>query len=650
MGRSGRGDLGARGARPAARDRRGDGARRGRALPRGGPVHRPARRGRPRPRGDQRAPASRPTSTGPVARRSTASPTTAGGSTCGATASSPTSSSRAAWRRTTPSTTRSRRGSTPWPSAARSCCSTCTPTTTGATAPTSRRHRRRRTPRSTSAPAASTTTCSARSSSDFMGDLRDASLGCGPLDARENVVFEGRSLAWWVHDRYPRVGCVLALEFKKTFMDEWTGELRRTTGSAVAQEASPPHCPACTSELETAAVTDGGPAEPARSSAPPTWPWTTVCPCSSRSFRFLLDITPVDADDLRDDFLEGREPDPPSPTASSRPIPDVVRAELDDIDLATVEDPVLGQLLRAKHREMELQLDMLEARDTDDFLPLSVELYGGVSPSLRQAGRGAAGRASPAPSRPTSRSTPRSSWRWPRPRSRATATRTPTSTCTPRSVPTSTASWSRATSCSSARRPRCSRRAPPALLHHEVGTHLVTQANGSHQPIKVLGVGLAGYDETQEGLAVLAEIACGGLTAFRLRQLASRVVTVHRLDRRGDVRRGPRGAGRRRLPERQRVDHRHARLPVRRHDQGRDLPARPRRAARAPRRRRLARPALARQVLPARPAADRRPRRTAGLLRPPRVLPRYLHDPATHANLARAAGTEDLSTLLEGHA
>ena len=58
-----------------------------------------------------------------------------------------------------------------------------------------------------------------------MGDLRDASLGCGPIDARENVAFEGRNLAWWVHDRYPRVGCVLALEFKKTFMDEWTGEL-----------------------------------------------------------------------------------------------------------------------------------------------------------------------------------------------------------------------------------------------------------------------------------------------------------------------------------------------------------------------------------------------------------------------------------------
>ena len=39
-----------------------------------------------------------------------------------------------------------------------------------------------------------------------------------------------------------------------------------------------------------------------------------------------------------------------------------------------------------------------------------------------------------------------------------------------------------------------------------------------------------------------------------------------------------------------------------------------------------------------------------GLLRPPRVLPRYLHDPATPANLARAVGTHDLGTLLEGHA
>ena len=43
------------------------------------------------------------------------------------------------------------------------------------------------------------------------------------FDIRENVKFKGQNLAWWVHERYPDTGCVLALEFKKTFMDEWTG-------------------------------------------------------------------------------------------------------------------------------------------------------------------------------------------------------------------------------------------------------------------------------------------------------------------------------------------------------------------------------------------------------------------------------------------
>ena len=83
----------------------------------------------------------------------------------------------------------------------------------------------------------------------FMGDLRDASLGCGPLDARENVVFEGRNLAWWVHDRYPRVGCVLALEFKKTFMDEWTGELHAERFRC-AQEGLAAALPGLYDELE----------------------------------------------------------------------------------------------------------------------------------------------------------------------------------------------------------------------------------------------------------------------------------------------------------------------------------------------------------------------------------------------------------------
>lgn len=45
------------------------------------------------------------------------------------------------------------------------------------------------------------------------------------LDVRENVAFQGKGeQARFVHDRYPGRGCAIALEFKKFFMDEWTGE------------------------------------------------------------------------------------------------------------------------------------------------------------------------------------------------------------------------------------------------------------------------------------------------------------------------------------------------------------------------------------------------------------------------------------------
>lgn len=56
----------------------------------------------------------------------------------------------------------------------------------------------------------------------FMSDLAAHPLG---LDVRENVKFRGRYLAQWVHSEFPDDGCCLAIEFKKTFMDEWTGEV-----------------------------------------------------------------------------------------------------------------------------------------------------------------------------------------------------------------------------------------------------------------------------------------------------------------------------------------------------------------------------------------------------------------------------------------
>jgi N-formylglutamate deformylase len=59
----------------------------------------------------------------------------------------------------------------------------------------------------------------------FIGDLRQVDVVGHRLDVRENVRFRGGHLAAWVHQRYATHGCALAVEFKKVFMDEWTGEV-----------------------------------------------------------------------------------------------------------------------------------------------------------------------------------------------------------------------------------------------------------------------------------------------------------------------------------------------------------------------------------------------------------------------------------------
>ena len=60
----------------------------------------------------------------------------------------------------------------------------------------------------------------------FTADLRTggAAAGLGDLDVRENVKFQGGHFSRWVHETFGSAACVIAVEFKKTFMDEWTGE------------------------------------------------------------------------------------------------------------------------------------------------------------------------------------------------------------------------------------------------------------------------------------------------------------------------------------------------------------------------------------------------------------------------------------------
>ncbi len=59
----------------------------------------------------------------------------------------------------------------------------------------------------------------------FITQLRRFEFRGQPMDVRENVAFQGKGeQTRFVHEKFPQTGCAIAIEFKKFFMEEWTGE------------------------------------------------------------------------------------------------------------------------------------------------------------------------------------------------------------------------------------------------------------------------------------------------------------------------------------------------------------------------------------------------------------------------------------------
>lgn len=247
----------------------------------------------------------------------------------------------------------------------------------------------------------------------------------------------------------------------------------------------------------------------------------------SDQYQFILGVTPTNADTFRDEFAAGKLTEPDFDYRPLAVEPREIKERLEQVDVSQVEDTTLGSLLRAKHHEIELQLEMLDARGSSAFLPLSIELYGGITPTLREHAESVLQTVhTPSPKENVVNAEEflamaedeLNRYRAEAPgidveaEIRDDVIGVMVSGNTLLIGEDLTVAGQRAY----------------ALIQHEVGTHLVTQINGSAQPITCLGSGLAGYDETQEGLAVLAEIACAGLTTARLRQLAGRVLTAHR--------------------------------------------------------------------------------------------------------------------------
>jgi hypothetical protein len=79
----------------------------------------------------------------------------------------------------------------------------------------------------------------------WLAAMRDYNYMGRRLDVRENVTFFGGTFPAWIHQNFPRQVCVLAVEVKKFFMDEWTGERdepqHRAIGDALRNAAAAVH-------------------------------------------------------------------------------------------------------------------------------------------------------------------------------------------------------------------------------------------------------------------------------------------------------------------------------------------------------------------------------------------------------------------------
>ena len=82
----------------------------------------------------------------------------------------------------------------------------------------------------------------------LMNDLSQYDFLGRHLDVRENIKFQGGNLSRWIHEQFPESICSIAIEFKKFFMDEWTGKPDKTQVEAI-KKALQSTIPGVTEEL-----------------------------------------------------------------------------------------------------------------------------------------------------------------------------------------------------------------------------------------------------------------------------------------------------------------------------------------------------------------------------------------------------------------
>jgi uncharacterized protein (TIGR02421 family) len=234
-------------------------------------------------------------------------------------------------------------------------------------------------------------------------------------------------------------------------------------------------------------------------------------------------VTPINVPEARTAFIAGEDP-----VFLYRELPDLaaIATQLDAVDPTSTDDPTVAHLAEGLVKELRLRLELLRNRNTEQAFFVAVELFGHVEDQTlaiaEQILRG-----------PTQKETAEVVLNAEEFAAVATEEIARYRASYPELAAKVHLSDTRpgvlveAGDLYIGTRTRVAAEDVPGLLAHEVGTHVLTFANGRDQPLQMLSLGVAGYDELQEALGVLGEHLTGGIAHSRLRTLASRVKAAH---------------------------------------------------------------------------------------------------------------------------
>jgi uncharacterized protein (TIGR02421 family) len=252
----------------------------------------------------------------------------------------------------------------------------------------------------------------------------------------------------------------------------------------------------------------------------------------SNSFDFLLTVTPVNTSSAWSAFKRSHCSQAPEFLYRPVPIePELAKRQLYNIPIERIEDPVIAHLFRDKQVELDRLITMLSDRRRSQFLYGSLQVFGGVNDKMFRLATDLLEILPPHGHE-------------------ASAGPTLTAHAFAERAAAEVEYYREALPDLSAKvevredtiglmvsrgnlligqQTKVPESRTEALIQHEIGTHMLTYYNGRAQPFRQLYAGLPGYEELQEGLAVLAEYLVGGLSKPRLRLLAGRVIAVRSL-------------------------------------------------------------------------------------------------------------------------